>query len=127
MVLIAEDQLKRVLAGRQLDHRLRLLATEMLVLVVRRYRIIEFLTFNRFVDDQLVMAGFFFSVPEGATSMSLRPNWIRTGGVDFFVGDFGSTGTAMIFRSRSADEPQPLQARHAGETAGAGRQRVDRP
>ena len=57
MVLVAQEQLQRVLAGLELNFRLALAATEMKVVEVVGYRLVE--RWQLGIDQEMMMAGIF--------------------------------------------------------------------
>ncbi len=60
MAPVAQNQLQRVFTGRQLNCGFGLPAAKVFVIVIGRDGFVEFFAFNRFIDNQMVMAGFFF-------------------------------------------------------------------
>lgn len=85
MTGIPQNQLERVFARCQFQCGFRLATTEVQVVFIRRQtigqliRAILSLSKGRAVDQQVVVAGVFLSVPAGATPMPRRPKTTVTG------------------------------------------------
>ena len=74
MVLVAQQKLQRVPPQRQGDGRFRLPGTEVQVVEVVGYGLVE--RGQLTVDQQMVMAGIGLSMPAGATPMLVSPKRI---------------------------------------------------